>query len=276
MRKHYLIITLVALLGMQGCQSTTQESSREAVQTNPYPEFIELPAGTFLVGELSGKSGDNYRPGESASVNGFAISTTEITRGHWNTCVRAGKCKSVSLLSGSGDALPISNVNIDDIEDYIKWLNVTLNAVFRLPTEIEWEYAAKGGNNSRFQGSNSAAEVCNYGNVKNLDDASSSNSGGSSQICQDGFVKASAAKSFPPNLFGLYDLHGNVWEITADCWPTNDESNPLTSLFQRGCKSHIIKGGSFASPPEESTFSYRRKHDENKRSERVGFRLVRE
>lgn len=180
-------------------------------------DMVRVEGGTFRMGS------DDYdweKPVHSERVNDFYIGSTEVTQDLWVAVM--GNTRYL----GGGD-LPMVYVSWDDCQEFCKRLSDLTGRQFRLPTEAEWEYAARGGNRSRgykYSGSNDIGSVAWY----------RSNS--------DGETHPVASKH--PNELGLYDMSGNVWEWTSDLWSDNYSSN-------RGGSRRVIRGGSVISDVDE-------------------------
>lgn len=220
--------------------------------------FAYIPAGEFQMG--STQSNDE-KPVHTVRISqGFWMQTTEVTQAQWKAVMGAlpSKCDYVSL-SGKflGDNKPIICVNWDDAQDFIRQMNLKNDGYkYRLPTEAEWEYAARSGTTGDYAG--------------NLDAMAwyKSNSGGSPR---DVATKQS-------NAWGLYDMHGNVWEWCQDWYdagyyarsPASDPDGPASGW------SRVRRGGSWVSTADSLRSAYRRIFSSSYRSTDFGFRVVRQ
>ena len=132
---------------------------------------------------------------------------------------------------------PVINVNQADAKAYATWLSAQTGKTYRLPSEAEWEYAARARTRTRYSwGDSIGCDQARYGRRE----------GGECSDSWDGTVPVG---SFEPNAFGLYDMHGNVWEWVADCWHDNYEDAPTDgSAWTTGCDSAraVLRGGSWA------------------------------
>ena len=181
----------------------------------------------------------------------FAIGRTEITFDDWNVCVTAGACRGGQSDHGWGRGKrPVINVTWADAQAYAHWLSGRTGAAYALPSEAEWEYAARAGTNTPYW----------WGDQVGRDHA---NCRGCSP--RWGGKSTAPVASFPPNPFGLYDMNGNVWEWTSACWKPHAEP----------CHDRVIRGGSWYYFPEMSRADSRAKLDVGQWSYNVGFRLVR-
>src|SRR5262249_26223233 len=142
-------------------------------------------------------------------------------------CQVTGSCHSLVDPSEPGRLLrkPITDVSWQDTQVYIRWLNDLVRsngekfARYRLPSEAEWEYAARAGSQSDYSFGDDVSDLCRHGNGA---DASLKTLLWSNTLCTDGHGRETAQiDSYIPNAFGLHNMHGNVWEWTADCWADN-------------------------------------------------------
>lgn len=166
----------------------------------------------------SNNGASDEKPVRRVSIKPFYMQEHEVTDEQWGECVAAGKCsnKGVSLSSSL-----VAAVSWNDItREYIPWLNGVTGKSFRLPTEAEWEYAARAGSSTRYSWGDSDTEICRYANLadgyfKVL------NKHTKKQVanCDDRATDtAFYPKSYKGNAFGLYDMHGNLREWVQDCW----------------------------------------------------------
>lgn len=146
------------------------------------------------------------------------------------------------------DRDPVVCVNGADINAYVEWLQKTTGKPYRLPSEAEFEYAARGGTTTPFYWGADPDKVCDYENIGDQTAAEEFRQVGFAGMpCRDGFVQTAPVGSFKPNPFGLYDMLGNVWEITADCWAGSYAGAPSDSSARTSgdCGMHAARKGSF-------------------------------
>ncbi|MCI7662618.1 MAG: SUMF1/EgtB/PvdO family nonheme iron enzyme, partial [Bacteroidales bacterium] len=187
-------------------------------------KMIKVEGGTFRMGATSEQSNDAYddeKPVHSVTLSDYYIGETEVTQELWEAVMGSNP----SYFEGDNQR-PVENVSWNDCQKFIKKLNRLTGKEFRLPTEAEWEYAARGGKYSRgykYSGSNNADEVAWY----------DSNSGS----------KTHPVKTKKDNELGLYDMSGNVWEWCNDwwgCYQSNSQTNPTGP--SEG-ESRVLRGG---------------------------------
>ncbi|MCY4211603.1 MAG: SUMF1/EgtB/PvdO family nonheme iron enzyme [Gammaproteobacteria bacterium] len=197
-------------------------------------EMVSIPAGTFRMGDLSGAGDNDELPVHSVTVLAFKLSKYEVTFDQWDTCVMDGGCNDYSPDDedwGRGNR-PVINVSWDDVQSFIDWLNARTGGNYRLPTEAEWEYAARAGTTTEYS----------WG-----DDIGSNRANCDNDDCGDSYDYTAPVGSFPANPWGLHDMHGNVWEWVQDCSNNNYEGAPTdgNAWTSGDCSLRVIRGGSW-------------------------------
>jgi formylglycine-generating enzyme required for sulfatase activity len=170
---------------------------------------------------------------------------------------------------------PVVCVNWKDAKVYLEWLSRKTGQVYRLPSEAEWEYAARAGSADRFFFGNSVSNLCKYGNGVDA----SSDFKWQNKKCKDGYGSGTApVGNFLPNEFGLYDTIGNVWEWLEDCWNDNYFNAPEDgSSWDTGdCSHRGTRGGSWLNDPRFLRSAHRNRLFHLYRKYNTGFRVVRE
>ena len=168
---------------------------------------------------------------------------------------------------------PVINVSWDDAHVYIDWLNDKTDGKFRLLTEAEWEYAARAGSTTKYHFGNSESQLCRYAN--HADD--STDYSDRNKSCSDGVGGRTAVVGrYQPNSYGLYDLHGNVWERVQDCWNDNYFGAPSDgSVWSHGdCTLRVRRGGSWGAVSWYLRSANRSESARSSSGNLVGFRLV--
>ena len=231
------------------------------------PEMAVVPAGTFQMGCLqrSACDDDELPLREVAIPTRFALSKHEITFADWDACVEAAGCGG-HLPDDEGwgrGSRPVIHVNWDDAQSYVTWLSRSTGEEYRLPSEAEWEYAARAGTDTPFfWGNDIRADRANC-----LEDS-----------CGDGYANTAPVGSFPANSWGLHDMHGNVHEWVQDCWNGNTYEGAPTdgSAWVEGvCESRMIRGGAWSSSPSNLRSANRIRNARDDRRSSLGFRVVR-
>ncbi|MEM1106672.1 MAG: SUMF1/EgtB/PvdO family nonheme iron enzyme [Pseudomonadota bacterium] len=242
------------------------------------PTMVTLPAGTAQLGAPATDPDASPAEGPGRPVTFgtiFAVAETEVTFNDWQACVSAGGCRAISADNGWGRGTrPVINVTWQDASGYAAWLSSATGYSYRLPSEAEWEYAARGGETRRFPGGTAAA-VCAIANGAGQE----SGLAWSNTACADPAPDQTLpAGSLLANGFGLKDMLGNVAEWTLDCNTLNLRDAPADgSADLRGsCNQRAVRGGSWFSGPKDLRYTSRlmlRRGDSN---DFTGFRVVRE
>jgi formylglycine-generating enzyme required for sulfatase activity len=232
----------------------------------PLPEMIPIPAAQFFMGRSDGNLDE--RPRHSVELTAFHIGRYEVTFEQYDAFVQdTGRAAPSDMRWGRGKR-PVVNVSWEDATAYAAWLSEETGVNYRLPTEAEWEYVAQNLAGDHFSFGNDLAVLCKFGNGADSDtDFTWRN-----RYCNDPFAKMTApVGEFSANRFGVYDMHGNVWEWVADCW-TPDYS-------QRGgedCRYRVMRGGAWDSRPESMRSANRSKNAPTRTNHNFGFRVVME
>jgi formylglycine-generating enzyme required for sulfatase activity len=173
---------------------------------------------------------------------------------------------------------PVVCVSWDDAQAYVAWLSAKVGHVYRLPTEAEWEYAARAGTTTARYGSDKPTEICRYTNIGDLDYSEQHpGDSGVSLACRDGYAFTSPVESFPPNQFGLYDMLGNVLNWNEDCANANYSGAPTDgTAWQSGdCSRRVARGADWAADLRVVRSANRRSPPAATRNVTLGFRVAR-
>ena len=243
------------------------------------PLLVMIGTGTFRMGSDQGPSDE--RPVRQVEVaQPFAIGVFETTRGEFEK-YRAPGGRAASESPGSEDEpaesralLPATGVSWEDARDYAGWLSEQSGHRYRLPSEAEWEYVARGGTTGPYYFGNDAGALCSHANVADATYGEIYPKPGVA-ACSDGSLRLAAVGGFPANAFGVHDVLGNVEEWVADCWHGSYRGAPSGQDARGGnCGDRVVRGGAWDSTPDESTVSYR--SFSNRGSGTRGIRVVRE
>ena len=239
--------------------------------------MIVLPAGEFRQGSdrEDPSAMSNEQPARTVNIGQpFAIGIHEVTFAQWDACVSAGGCRQSPTDNGWGrENRPVIMVSWDDAQEYVTWLSEVTRQSYRLPSESEWEYAARARAEGPWLGGRPSG-LCRFANIAGaettfrwrLDD------------CDDGQELGTwPVGSGDRNAFGLHDVIGNVAEWTADCMNISYVDAPVDgSAWNRGiCSSHMTRGGSWVTGAREARLSARFHLDSGDRNDFTGFRVVR-
>ena len=217
-------------------------------------DMVRVEAGTFTMGATAEMEdpNDNEKPTHRVTLtNDYYIGKYEVTQALWQTVM--GNNPSMF----KGDNLPVEQVSWDDCQEFISKLNRITGKMFRLPTEAEWEYAARGGNKSRgyqYSGSNNLSDVAWYGN----------NSGDETH----------AVGTKQPNELGIYDMSGNVWEWCQDWYETYSSSSQVNPTGANSGSCRVVRGVSWYNNARDCRLSLRGSNTPDFRSSNLGLRLV--
>jgi formylglycine-generating enzyme required for sulfatase activity len=241
------------------------------------PEVVVLPAGGFLMG-MAGNQPDELPVHRVAIRESFAMGKHEITWDDWAACVRAGACPGLSDHGWGRGRKPVINVSWDQARGYARWLSKKTGKRYRLPSEAEWEYAARAGSGDSRHWGNHQAPACECANVSNPTGRKKDGFEGESFLCEDGYDDTAPVGSFKPNAFGLHDMLGNVWEWTADCYHDDYQGAPVNGKprTKGDCRYRVYRGGSWVSVPDLVRSAVRNRGRAGLYDTNLGFRLVRE
>jgi formylglycine-generating enzyme required for sulfatase activity len=212
------------------------------------PEMLAITGGCFQMG--SPASEPQRFPNEKqhkVCVENFEIGKYEVTQAQWKAVMGKNPSKF------NGDNLPVEQISWNDAQSFIAKLNTETGKTYRLPTETEWEYAARAGTTTPFYTGNCInAEQANFNGNYDYND------------CGKGIYKQQTTPvgSYSPNAWGLYDMAGNVWEWTSDCYENNN------------CSKRIMRGGSWGSFAKGARSAYRYGDKIDSKNDNLGFRIA--
>jgi formylglycine-generating enzyme required for sulfatase activity len=224
------------------------------------PEMVVVQPGKFLMGSTEGMGEPDEHPQHEVAINkAFAVGKYEVTFDEWQACAKDGGCQANREPSDFGFGRgrhPVIGISWDDSQEYIYWINSKTGKSYRLLSEAEWEYAARSGTTTKF----STGETV---------------SAAQAQFAGSG--KTAEVGSFPPNAFGLHDMHGNVWEWVQDCYADSYKNAPSDGSSAKdtsGCK-RVNRGGGWKESQENLRSANRGKFSPLNRDYYPGFRLAR-
>jgi formylglycine-generating enzyme required for sulfatase activity len=259
------------------------------------PEMVILPGGEYRMGAPHGNAPHlTESPAHRVKLRPFAIGRTHVTRAQFAAFVEetgydAGqKCLTTEGASGwhlasnrnwrnpgfaQTEADPVTCVNWADASAYAAWLANKTGRGYRLPSEAEWEYAARAGTAGDWYWGDSRSEACRFANV---DDRSMNVKVLWKPFdCSDGYAFTAPAGAFEPNAFGLHDMLGSLWQWTEDAWHENYVDAPTDGTARPGDGAkHTLRGGSWLSPPSDTRASMRSQGMAHARSHDTGFRVA--
>jgi formylglycine-generating enzyme required for sulfatase activity len=223
--------------------------------------MMVVPAGRFMMGSPMDEVDRRADEGPQRWVTilrPFAVGKFEVTFAEWDACLAAGGCRHIPGDNGWGRGKrPVVNVSWDDItQEYLPWVSRKTGKAYRLLSEAEWEYAARAGTTTPY----STGLTITKGQANFLSPKATFDVG-----------------SFPPNAFGLYDMHGNVQEWVQDCRENSYVGAPIdgSAATSRSCDLRVLRGGAWNSPPRVLRSAYRSHNLPVIRNSIIGFRIGR-
>ncbi|NPU68077.1 formylglycine-generating enzyme family protein [Bradyrhizobium sp. 83012] len=239
--------------------SSAETAAAAAAEPEPklrVPDLVAVAGGSFAMGG----DDDSEQPSHQVSIRPFALGKHPVTVGEWKSCVAAASCPDIA--SGPDDR-PVTNVSYDDTQAYLAWLSRATGKTFRLPTEAEWEYAARAGQRTRYW----------WGDRLRPGMANCRGCNGSSDAEQDQPPKIG---STPANPFGLFDMGGGVGQWVADNWHKNYKGAPSdgSAWLEEGSYARVIRSGSWKNGPADARAGSRDRYDGRIRHPTLGFRVA--
>ncbi|MDR1180858.1 MAG: formylglycine-generating enzyme family protein [Bacteroidales bacterium] len=264
-RKNVMCIAIIAMISglmMTGCKEETPNNAKEPENPNETTkpgeaEMILVKGGTFTMGNISERDGagnyyyDNEKPAHSVTISNFRIGKYEVTQAQWTAIMK----NNPSYFEG--DNLPVENVSWDAVQMFISRLNEATGKNYRLPTEAEWEYAARGSSQSqnyRYSGSNNIDDVAWYYN--NSDD------------------RTHPVGTKAPNEIGIYDMSGNVREWCQDWYDSYSQSQQSNPTVPSYGSNRIGRGGGWNYNAIGCRLAARDDNSPSYSYHNLGFRLV--
>ena len=228
------------------------ESRQKQISKAPADGMVFIKGGCFDMGDTFGDGGSDEKPIHEVCVDDFYLGEHEVTQGEWKEVMG----NNPSEFKNCGDDCPVETVSWNDVQHYIRKLNNKTGLNYRLPTEAEWEYAAReGGRRIKFAGFSDEGDSSKYANFCD----SNCDFGQKTGSQNDGYKNTSPVKSFKPNSLGLYDMTGNVYEWVSDWYgkdyyrnsPKDNPKGPGSGEFR------ALRGGSWSYKPEDLRATYR-------------------
>jgi len=216
--------------------------------------MVTIPEGSFLMG---GDAYDDEKPVHRVTIKSFAMGKYPVTQREWKAIMG----DNPSHFKDSGDDAPVENVSWDDVQQYIRKLNAKTGQRYRLPSEAEWEYAARAGSQGKWCFGDDETKLVQYA----------------------WYGKSGDTGTLPvgqklPNAFGLHDMHGNVWEWVQDVWHDNYEGAPKDGsawVADGERTSRMLRGGSWCDDPGIMRSAFHIWYNPDNRNGLLGFRLAR-
>lgn len=249
-----LTAALIMLISVQGCtvappanantspQAASIMAERESTAAvvkdcDVCPQLLAIPAGSFEMGAVDGD--DDSLPVHRVKVSAFLLGRTEVSYAQWKAVMGSNSRSG----SRCGDLCPVSGVSWEDAQLYVKILSQRTGKRYRLPSEAEWEFAARAGDAGKWGFGSDEAYL-----------------GWHAWYGANSFGRTQAVGTKKPNAFGLYDMHGNVWEWVQDVWHDNYKGAPTDgSAWMSGGDQdrRVLRGGSWFDKPSSLRSAYR-------------------
>lgn len=259
-------LLFVALSFTAACDQTAEVEKPAIVvfkDCEVCPEMAVIPPGSFVMG--SNGRHKYERPAHEVTIaKPFALGVYEVTFDEWQACFDDGGCTRIpdDHKWGRGRR-PVMNINWYETQPFVKWLSKKTGHTYRLPSEAEWEYAARAGSTTNYWWGDWVGE-----NLANCRD------------CKSQWSKKGSAPvgSFAANPFGLYDVHGNEWEWMDDCWFPTYEGAPTdgSARFEENCQYRTMRSGSWYYFSKNVRSAWRFRNDARVKSYGIGMRVLRE
>jgi formylglycine-generating enzyme required for sulfatase activity len=299
----------IASMTVQALQSTPQQINLQRLAAGTVfrdcadcPEMVAIRLGNFTMGSPESGAGRMEREGPQLSVailSVFGVGKYEVTKAQFARFVQeSGHSTNGGCFAWNGskyeqdaskdwrnpgfsqtDNDPVVCVNWNDAKAYTEWLTKKAGKSYRLPTEAEWEYVARAGTQTSRPWGDNTSDACRYANVA---DASAKRDipGTASWTfheCDDHYAYTAPVGSYPPNAFGLYDMLGNAWEWTEDCWNEEDVNTPSKSRDRSSgnCTQGVLRGGGWVDSPLFVSYDFRFLIGSRDRDYYMGFRVAR-
>ncbi len=294
-------------LALAACSAGGPRAGAEFRDCAACPVMVTVPPGSFRMGFDGGEEGRPEGPVRAVTIGtAFALGKHEVTQAQFaafvadTRYVMRGGCQVWQgewqfpadadwTNPGYGrlpfDDEPVACVSWTDAQAYVAWLGQRTAQPYRLPTEAEWEYAARAGTTGPYfwseagGGDEDLSRACEYANVYDRAGAAANAFSWAPFECDDGFPRAAPAGSFRPNAFGLHDMIGNVWEWTADCYRAPYPERPVDGAAVEpdgACEKRSARGGSWITRPSRQRVSFRGRDPEATLYSFFGFRVARD
>lgn len=276
------LTALCAALLPNLAEAATPQSGKVFKDCKDCPGMVVLPAGTFTMGTPDDEVGREPDEGPMHAVTfakPFAMSRFQITAGEWDSYIRqtgvkiadgdtrpGRECIASKPRYPQSPRQPAVCMDMDDIKHYVAWLSKKTGQPYHMVSEAQREYAARAGSSGPFP--------FPFDEGKGYSIAEHANTYGPA----DGYSFSSPAGSYPPNAFGMYDMHGNVYERVADCEHPNYIGAPTdgSAWVEPNCESYQIRGNDWGEAPVFSRSGNRNNIYPQTRGDWIGFRVVRD
>ena len=266
---------------MQVVDNRGRETKRDRTQAKFFTEdlgngisleMVYIRGGKFVMGSPAGEGYDSEKPQHEVTVQPFFIGKFQVTQAQWKAVANLPKIKRDLKPDPSnfkGDDRPVEQVAWYDAVEFCDRLSRQTNKQYRLPSEAEWEYACRAGTTTPFHfGETITTDLANYNGNYTYGNASKGKYRG----------QTTPVGSFSPNAFGLYDMHGNVWEWCADTWHENYSGAPTDGSAwvnnNNENQPQVLRGGSWFNLPVNCRSADRYRYNPAIDNLNIGFRVA--
>ncbi|NEP16473.1 MAG: SUMF1/EgtB/PvdO family nonheme iron enzyme [Leptolyngbya sp. SIO4C1] len=262
-------------------EQRSAEYRREELGQGVTLDLVQIPGGTFLMGSPDGEGDSDEHPEHEVTIKPFLMGKSPVTQAQWQAIAALPKIER-DLKSDparfKGDNRPVEKVIWDDAVEFCQRLSRKTGREYRLPSEAEWEYACRASTKTPFHfGETITTDLANYRGTDWTYEGTTYPGHYGQGPKGEYREQTTDVGSFPANAFGLYDMHGNVWEWCLDHWHKNYEGAPTDGsawLSSDDSKYRLLRGGSWLSDPDLCRSAYRTWLARDDRDDFVGFRVV--
>ena len=299
------VIAMVCAALLAGCSRAEYPATPAGALVKSLA-MADIPAGEFRMGDVTGNGDPDELPVHTVSIRAFRLAKTELTVAEFRRFSDATGYQTDAERNANGrfgcialDADPIKSVYVSglswrnpgfvqserqpvvcvsyaDVQAFIVWLNRETGPRYRLPTEAEWEYAARAGSGTTFVWGDDPQAACRYANAADNTPGPGGETWSQKIDCVDGFFHTAPVGMFKPNALGLYDMAGNAWEWTADCYQPTYAGAPTdgSAWSTPECPKRSIRGSAWPYPAGFLRVANRGGSNAELRANDRGFRLA--
>ncbi|MBL8564403.1 MAG: formylglycine-generating enzyme family protein [Hyphomicrobiaceae bacterium] len=277
---HLFVVAIACVIAASAADAQGRRSAKPDPtfrDCSSCPMMVKLPVGEFMMGSPETEPRREANEGPQRLVTftqAFAIGKYEVSFSEWDTCVAKGGCRHKPSDDGKGRGRrPVVDVSWGDAVEFVSWLAKTTGKPYRLPTEAEWEYAARGITSATAQSQPfSVGQSISYRQA-NFDANFVYGAAGKIGIYRQATVDTG---SLPRNPFGLHEMHGNVWEWVQDCYAPDYRAAPAdgSAVTRPDCRLRILRGGAWNYYPWALRSAYRYATPADVRLNNAGLRVA--
>ncbi|HLW77815.1 MAG TPA: formylglycine-generating enzyme family protein [Bryobacteraceae bacterium] len=297
----FAVMVIVAWSGPARAQDDGATAPKTFRDCRNCPEMATIPAGKFTIGSPANEPGrgSDENPQRAVTIHfPLAVGKYPVTRAEFAVFVKEtrrplGPCerwdgKAFQIEEGTywnnlphqTDRHPVVCVNWDDAQAYVRWLSAKTRMFYRLPSEAEWEYAARAGTSTPWYWGSRESDQCRYANGADQAAKAAGSMAAGFVDCDDKHAGTSPVGSFTPNAFGLFDMSGNVGQWVEDCYhptylDTPRDGGAVETCLEKFHGARVMRGGSWIAIPAWLRSASRDVEDPTRRADTFGFRVAR-